>query len=128
VTRSVVATAGAAALWCAVVIVTTLVHSGPPMASVAIYVPAVLVLPVVLHTIWRARKDALLALALVPKSLLVLAFPAVVAGWMFSFGALHGLPGHERLSSFAGLVLVLHAAFGLISAGLLKVDANPHLR
>jgi hypothetical protein len=128
VTRGVVATAGAAALWCAFVIATTLVHSGPAMSPIAIYVPAVLVLPVVVHTMWRARKDAVLALALVPKSLLALSFLAVVTGWMFSCGALHGLPGHERLSSLAGLVLVLHAAFGLIATGLLKVDANPHLR
>lgn len=120
-------TAGAAVLWCAFVIATTFRHA-PPLPAVAVYVPAVLVLPVVLHTLWRASKDALLAVALVPRPWVVGGAVASVAGWLFASGAVHGVPGTERLGAVAGVVLVLHAVFGLIAAGLVKVDENPHLR
>jgi hypothetical protein len=122
-----VLTATAAVLWCAFVIATTFQHI-PPLPAAVVYVPAVLVLPVVLHTLLRASKDALLAIALVPRPLVVGGFLTAVAGWLFACGALHGLPGTERLGAVAGVVLVLHAVFGLIAIGLVKVDENPHLR
>lgn len=120
-------TATAAVLWCAFVIATTF-RQGPPLPTIVVYVPAVLVLPVVLHTLARAGNDALLAIALVPRPLLVGGFLVAVVGWLFACGAVHGLPGTERLNAVAGVVLVLHAVFGLIAIGLLKVDENPHLR
>jgi len=49
-------------------------------------------------------------------------------GYSFACGAVHGLPGTERLGAVAGVVLVLHVVFGLIATGLVKVDENPHLR
>ncbi|PRY34101.1 hypothetical protein [Umezawaea tangerina] len=126
-TRGVVVTATAASLWCAFVLAATFRHAAPPSAM-AVYVPAVLVLPVVLLTLRRVGKDALLALALVPRALLVLGLLVALFGWLFACGALHGQPGTERLGTFAGVVLVLHAVFGLVAVGLVKVDENPHLR
>ncbi|WNV83437.1 hypothetical protein [Umezawaea sp. Da 62-37] len=126
-TRGVVVIATAAALWCAFVIAATFRH-GPPPSALAVYIPAVLVLPVLLHTLWRTGKDALLAMALVPRPLLVLGLLVALFGWLFAFGALHGQPGSERVCTFAGVVLVLHAVFGIIAMGLVKVDENPHLR
>ncbi len=127
VTRAVVITAAAAVLWCAFVIATTF-RNAPPLPAVVVYVPAVLVLPVVLHTLWRASNEALLALALVPRPMVVGWFLVAVAGWLFASGAVHGVAGSERLGAIAGVVLVLHAVFGLIATGLVKVDSNPHLR
>jgi hypothetical protein len=127
VTRVGVITATAAALWCAFVIATTFRHV-PPLPSAVVYVPAVLVLPVVLHTLWRAGEDALLAIALVPRPVMVGGVLVAVAGWLFASGAVHGLPGTERLGAVAGVVLVLHAVFGLIATGLIKVDSHPHLQ
>ena len=120
-------TATAAVLWCAFVIATTFRHV-PALPAIVVYVPAILVLPVVLHTLWRASKDALLAIALVPRPLMVGGFLVSLFGWLFACGAVHGMAGTERLSAVAGVVLVLHAVFGLIAIGLLKVDENPHLR
>lgn len=120
-------TASAAVLWCAFVIATTFRHAAP-LPAVVVYVPAVLVLPVVLHTLWRASSDALLAIALVPRGVVAGWFGAAVLGWLFAFGAVHGVEGTERLGAVAGVVMVLHAVFGLIAVGLLKVDENPHLR
>lgn len=120
-------TASAAVLWCAFVIATTFRHT-TPLPAVVVYVPAVLVLPVVLHTLWRAGSDALLAIALVPRPLMAGGLLVTVVGWLFAFGALHGVSGTERLGAVAGVVMVLHAVFGLIATGLLKVDENPHLR
>jgi hypothetical protein len=122
-----VITATAAVLWCAIVIATTFRH-GPPLPAIVVYVPAVLVLPVVLHTLLRVGNDALLAIALVPRPLVAGGFLVAVVGWLFACGAVRGLPGTERLDAVAGVVLVLHAVFGLIATGLLKVDENPHLR
>jgi hypothetical protein len=122
-----VITATAAVLWCAFVIATTFRHV-PPLPAVVVYVPAVLVLPVVLHTLLRASEDALLAMALVPRPLVAGGFVFALLGWLFACGAVHGQPGTERLGAVAGVVLVLHVVFGLIATGLVKVDENPHLR
>src|SRR3954471_4813717 len=97
-TRGIVITAAAAVLWCAFVIATTFRHV-PPLPAVVVYVPAVLVLPVVLHTLLRASKDALLAMALVPRPLVAGGLLAAVVGWLFACGAVHGLPGTERLGA-----------------------------
>ncbi|HWO63189.1 MAG TPA: hypothetical protein VNO31_24460, partial [Umezawaea sp.] len=91
-TRGVVITASAAVLWCAFVIATTFRHA-TPLSAVVVYVPAVLVLPVVLHTLWRASADALLAVALVPRGVVAGWFSAAVFGWLFASGAVHGVGG-----------------------------------
>jgi hypothetical protein len=122
-----VITASAAVLWCAFVIATTFRHVTPLPAAV-VYVPAVLVLPVVLHTLWRAGSDALLAVALVSRGVVAGWSAAALVGWLFACGAVHGVGGTERLGAVAGVVMVLHAVFGLIAVGLVKVDENPHLR
>ncbi len=114
-----VLTAGAV-LWCAFVIATTFLPGGPAWAPLAVYLPGFLVLPVVLHTLLRARSAALFCLAHVPKPVLVPAVVAAVGGWLCSFGLVTGKPGTESLSAVAGLVIVLHVAFGLIAVGMVR--------
>ncbi|WP_433269940.1 hypothetical protein ACQPZF_08390 [Actinosynnema sp. CS-041913] len=119
-TRGTVALATAAVLWCAFLIGTAFLPSPPDFAPIAVYLPGFLVVPVVLLTLSRARKNALLCLAHVPKTVLALGFAIAVAGWLFSCGALGGRPGTEMLCTVAGLVIVLHVAFGLIAVGLVR--------
>ncbi|MBB5957874.1 hypothetical protein FHS29_004469 [Saccharothrix tamanrassetensis] len=119
-TRGTVALATAAVLWCAFLIGTTLLPEAPDFAPIAVYLPGFLIAPVVALTLWRARKNALLCLAHVPRIVLGLGFAVAVAGWLFSCGALTGRPGTEMLCTVAGLVIVLHVAFGLIAVGLVR--------
>ncbi len=109
-----------AVLWCAFVIVTTFLPGGPSWPPTAVYLPGFLLLPVVLYTLFRARSAALFCLAHVPKSVLLLGLAIAVGGWLFSFGAIAGKPGTETLSAVAGLVIVLHVAFGLIGIGMVR--------
>ncbi|MEU6153885.1 hypothetical protein ABZ816_28195 [Actinosynnema sp. NPDC047251] len=119
-TRGTVALATAAVLWCAFLIGTTLTPGGPEFTPFVVHLPGFLVAPVVLFTLLRARSNAVLCLAHVPKSLLGLGFAVAVAGWLFSCGALTGRPGTEMLCTVAGLAIVLHVAFGLIAVGLVR--------
>ncbi|ACU35268.1 hypothetical protein [Actinosynnema mirum] len=119
-TRGTVLLASAAVLWCAYVIATTFDPSSPALPSTAAYLPGFLLLPVVAHTLHRARQDALLCLAHVPATVLAAGFAVAVTGWLFSCGALVGRPGTELLSAIAGMVIVLHVAFGLIAVGLVR--------
>ncbi|MFI9813709.1 hypothetical protein [Saccharothrix variisporea] len=119
-TRGTVALATGAVLWCAVVIGTTFVPSGPCFAPILVYLPGFLVLPVVAYTLLRARSHALLCLAHVPRTWLAAGFGVAVAGWLFSCGALAGQPGTEMTSTVAGLAIVLHVTFGLIAIGLAR--------
>ncbi|WP_106614973.1 hypothetical protein [Saccharothrix carnea] len=119
-TRGTVALAIGAVLWCAFVIASTFLPGGPSWPPVAVYLPGFLIVPVVLHTLFRARSNALLCLAHVPKSVLLVGFAIAVGGWLFSFGAIAGKPGTETLCAVAGLVIVLHVAFGLIGVGMVR--------
>ncbi|MBB5808396.1 hypothetical protein F4560_008164 [Saccharothrix ecbatanensis] len=119
-TRGTVAVAMGAVLWCAFVIATTFLPSGPSWPPTAVYLPGFLVLPVVLYTLLRARSHALLCLAHVPKSVMFTGFAIAVGGWLFSFGLITGKPGTETLCAVAGLVIVLHVAFGLIGVGMVR--------
>ncbi|MEV0681219.1 hypothetical protein AB0I60_32345 [Actinosynnema sp. NPDC050436] len=119
-TRGTVALATAAVVWCAFLIGTTLAPGGPEFAPIAAHLPGFLVAPVVGYTLLRARSNALLCLAHVPRALLGLGFAVAVAGWLFSCGALTGRPGTEMLCTVAGLAIVLHVAFGLIAVGLAR--------
>ncbi|WP_141978422.1 hypothetical protein [Saccharothrix saharensis] len=119
-TRGTVALAIGAVLWCAYVIVSTFLPGGPSWPPVAVHLPGFLVVPVVLHTLFRARSNALFCLAHVPKPVLFTGFAVAVGGWLFSFGAIAGKPGTETLCAVAGLVIVLHVAFGLIGVGLVR--------
>ncbi|MEU5695670.1 hypothetical protein [Actinosynnema sp. NPDC020468] len=119
-TRGTVFVASAAVLWCAFVIAMNFVPGAPRFGPIAVYLPGFLVLPVVAHTLLRARTNALFCLAHVPKVVLGLGFSIAVAGWLFSWGALEGLPGTESVCAVAGLVIVLHVAFGLIAVGLVR--------
>ncbi|MBW4721719.1 hypothetical protein [Saccharothrix obliqua] len=119
-TRGTVVIATAAVLWCAFVIGTSVPPDGPTLAPIAAYLPGFLVAPVVAHTLLRARSTALLCIAHVPKALLWAGSAVAVAGWLFSCGALAGRPGTETLCTVAGLVIVLHVAFGLIAFGLAR--------
>ncbi|WP_123743508.1 hypothetical protein [Saccharothrix texasensis] len=119
-TRGTVAVAMGAVLWCAFVIASTFLPGGPSWPPVAVHLPGFLIAPVVLHTLFRARSSALLCLAHVPKSVLFTGFAIAVGGWLFSFGAIAGKPGTETLCAVAGLVIVLHVAFGLIGVGMVR--------
>ncbi|WP_367131102.1 hypothetical protein [Saccharothrix sp. HUAS TT1] len=119
-TRTTVVLASGAVLWCAFVIATTFVPTGPSWPPAAVHLPGFLVLPVVLHTLFRARSSALLCLAHVPKPVLFTGFGIAVGGWLFSFGVITGKPGTEMLCAVAGLVIVLHVAFGLIGVGMVR--------
>ena len=110
----------AAVLWCAFVITTTFLPGGPRWTPIAVYLPGFLVLPVFLHTLLRARSTALFCLAHVPVPVLVPGIAAVLGGWLFAWGLVAGEPGTESLSGIAGLVIVLHAAFGLIAVGMVR--------
>jgi len=120
VIRGTVALATAAVLWCAFLIGTAYLPEAPEFAPIAVHLPGFLVVPVVLATLFRARKNALLCLAHVPKAVLGSGFAIAVAGWLFSCGALTGRPGTEMLCAVAGLAIVLHVAFGLIAVGLVR--------
>ncbi|MFD1147221.1 hypothetical protein [Saccharothrix hoggarensis] len=120
-TRGAVAVAIGAVLWCAFVIVTTFLPGWPSWSPTVVYLPGFLVLPVVLHTLFRARSHALLCLAHVPRSVLFPGFAIAVAGWLCSFGFIAGRPGTETVCAVAGLVIVLHVAFGLIGVGMVRV-------
>lgn len=109
-----------AVLWCAFVIVTTFLPGGPSWGPIAVHLPGFLVLPVFLHTLLRARSAALFCLAHVPVPVLVPGVVAAVGGLLFSWGVLVGKPGTEMLSAVAGLVIVLHVAFGLIAVGMVR--------
>ena len=109
-----------AVLWCAFVIVSTFLPGGPSWPPVAVHLPGFLVVPVVLHTLFRARSNALLCLAHVPKPVVFTGFAIAVGGWLCSFGVIAGRPGTETLSAVAGLVIVLHVAFGLIGVGMVR--------
>ncbi|MER5265671.1 hypothetical protein ABTZ99_26670 [Actinosynnema sp. NPDC002837] len=119
-TRGTVALAIGAVLWCAFVIASTFLPGGPSWPPVAVHLPGFLIVPVVLHTLFRARSNALLCLAHVPKPVLFTGFAIAVGGWLFSFGAIAGKPGTETLCAVAGLVIVLHVAFGLIGVGMVR--------
>ncbi len=121
-TRGTVALATIAVFWCAFVIGTTIVPGGPEFPPIVVYLPGFLVAPVVGYTLLRTRSNALLCLAHVPKALLGLGFAVAVAGWLFSCGALTGRPGTELLCTVAGLVIVLHVAFGLVAFGLVRTE------
>ncbi|MBP2334324.1 hypothetical protein JOF41_000502 [Saccharothrix coeruleofusca] len=121
-TRGTVVVTGAAVAWCAFVLITTLLPDGPALAPTAVYLPGFLVLPVVTYTLHRARENALLCVAHVPWPVLVAGSAVAVIGWLFSWGGLVGRPGTETLSAVAGLVIVLHVAFGLIAIGLARTD------
>lgn len=109
-----------AVLWCAFVIVTTFLPGGPSWPPTAVYLPGFLVLPVVLYTLFRARSSALLCLAHVPNSVMIPGAAIALGGWLFSFGAIAGKPGTETVCAVAGLVIVLHVAFGLIGIGMVR--------
>lgn len=109
-----------AVVWCAFVIITTFVPGGPVWAPIAVHLPGFLILPVVLYTLFRARSNALLCLAHVPKSVLAAGFAVAVGGWLFSCGAVTCTTGSESLCAAAGLVIVLHVAFGLIGVGMVR--------
>lgn len=109
-----------AVLWCTFVLASTFLPGGPCWPPLAVHLPGFLVVPVVVHTLWRARSTALLCLAHVPKSVLFPGFALAVGGWLFSFGAIAGRPGTEALCAMGGLVIVLHVAFGLISVGMVR--------
>jgi hypothetical protein len=115
-----VALGTAAVLWCAFVITTTFLPDGPSWPPTAVYLPGFLVLPIVLYTCFRARSHALHCLAHVPKPVLFTGFAIAVGGWLFSWGAVTGKPGTETLCAVAGLVIVLHVAFGLIGLGMVR--------
>ncbi|MBY8850915.1 hypothetical protein [Saccharothrix longispora] len=119
-TRGTVALAIGAVLWCAFVIVTTFLPGGPSWPPIAVHVPGFLVVPVVLHTLLRARSHALLCLAHVPQPVLLTGFAVAVGGWLVALGAVAGKPGTESLNAVAGLVIVLHVAFGLIAVGMAR--------
>ncbi|RKT53228.1 hypothetical protein [Saccharothrix australiensis] len=119
-TRGTVALATAAVLWCAFLIGTAFLPDTPDFAPIAVHLPGFLIVPVVAFTLFRARKNALLCLAQVPKAVLGLGFAIAVAGWLFCCGALSGRPGTEMLCTVAGLAIVLHVAFGLIAVGLVR--------
>ncbi|GAA3876513.1 hypothetical protein GCM10022243_46730 [Saccharothrix violaceirubra] len=119
--RGTVVVATAAVLWCVFVIATTYLPGVPAFALLTVYLPGFLVVPVFVATLLRARSQAIFCLAHVPKPLLVGGFLVALGGWLFSCGALRGLPGTETLSAVAGLVIVLHVAFGLIAIGMVRL-------
>ncbi|GAA1301501.1 hypothetical protein GCM10009634_60200 [Saccharothrix xinjiangensis] len=110
----------AAVLWCAFVIATTFLPGGPRWTPIAVNLPGFLVLPVFLHTLLRARSAALFCLAHVPVPVLVPGIAAALGGLLFAWGLPAGEPGTESLSAVAGLVIVLHVAFGLIAFGMVR--------
>lgn len=119
-TRGTIAVAGGAVAWCAFVLISTVLPDGPVLTPIAVYLPGFLVVPVVAYTLHRARANALLCVAHVPGPVLAVGFAVAVVGWLFSWGGLTGRPGTETLSTVAGLVIVLHVAFGLIAVGLAR--------